>query len=175
MRKEKKMIKQIKDIISKASSATNLTLPVMGASALTKAVSSTIKKATNDEDAAKAIQVGVPAGLLAAGLASTAVAITSPIAIPAIMASALVTGAGAGLFFYKLSKNKNKIAAQMQKHGFKPLGDSLVCGIHTLPNKMMKKLEGTKSSLKETLTSKQEPEKKQISKALLQHAQKANT
>ena len=40
---------------------------------------------------------------------------------------------------------------------------------------MMKKLEGTKSSLKETLTSKQEPEKKQISKALLQHAQKANT
>ena len=170
------MIKKINDIISKASSATtNLALPIAGVSALTKTVSSSIEKATGDKDAAKAIQVGVPAGLLAAGLASTAVAITSPIAIPAIMTSALIAGAGSGLFFYKLSKNKNKITTEMQKHGFKPLGEAFASGIHTLPTKMMKNLEGTKSSLKETLKSNQETEKKKLPEAWLQHAQKANS
>ena len=86
-----------------------------------------------------------------------------------------ITGASSGLFFYKLSKNKNKIATTMQKHGFKPLGNSFTSGIHALPNQMMQKLEGAKSTLKTTLKNNQKTETKQRPQAWLQHAQKSNT
>ena len=161
------------DVLDVAVSATGSVAGVT-AGAATSVVAGILEKVTGDKDAGNAVRVGVPAGMGVGGLGLAAMAsgaLVGTLAAPIVVGAALVAGAAAGLFFYRLKKNKKTIQSELNKHGLEPVGEALANGLESLPNYALDKLKEAedKSHLKATIKDKQTKEGENQLNKLMEH------
>lgn len=146
----------------------------VGVGAVTSVVASLVEKVSKDEDAGDAVRVGVPVGMVVGGLGLAAMAsgaLVGTLAAPIVVGAALVAGPVAGLFFYRLKKNKKTIQSELNKHGLEPVGEALANGSESLPNYALDKLREAedKSHLKATIKDKQTKEGENQLNKLMEH------
>ena len=137
-------------------------------------VAGIVEKVTGDKDAGNAVRVAVPAGMGVGGLGLAAMAsgaLVGTLAAPIVVGAALVAGAAAGLFFYRLKKNKKTIQSELNKYGLEPVGEALANGSESLPNYALDKLKEAedKSHLKATIKDKQTKEGENQLNKLMEH------
>lgn len=108
------------------------------AAAATVAVGKTVGKATGDQDAGDAVIVGTGAGAVVGAWALGAIAAGTGVGIIAVP---FIVGPAVGIAYYRLCKNKDKIAQALKERGLEPAGNALENGVERMPNYSKQKID----------------------------------
>lgn len=114
------------------------------AAAATVAVGKTVGKATGDLDAGDAVIVGTSAGAVAGAWALGAIAAGTGVGIIAVP---FIVGPAVGIAYYRLCKNKDKIAQALKERGLEPAGNALENGVERIPDYSKQKIDEAEAKI----------------------------